>query len=331
MKRTILLAGIVLFATCSFAQKKQKNLPLKTEIDTVSYSYGVSMAQQGLMQYLTQQKILIDTTGIRQSYNPKIEAAVSDSEKKKLTKELTTKLDSINKANKHNVAEFIDAIKLVMSADENKKAYMEGLAIGGQMSKMIPSFAEQLYGGDASKNINNSLYIQGLTDALEGNSFLVENSFDYINQKMMAAQAEAEVRKAAGEREKYAEYIAEGDRFMQENKAKEGVVTLPSGLQYKVVNAGTGQIPTAADRVKVHYRGSLINGTVFDSSIERGEPAVFGVGQVIPGWTEALQLMPVGSKWMLYIPYDLAYGTRDMGQIKPYSNLIFEVELLGIE
>ncbi len=98
-----------------------------------------------------------------------------------------------------------------------------------------------------------------------------------------------------------------------------------------MITEGTGAKPTATDRVKVHYHGTLIDGTVFDSSVERGEPATFGVGQVIKGWTEALQLMPVGSKWALYIPYDLAYGGRDTGKIKPFSNLIFEVELLGIE
>jgi FKBP-type peptidyl-prolyl cis-trans isomerase FklB len=109
------------------------------------------------------------------------------------------------------------------------------------------------------------------------------------------------------------------------------VVTLPSGLQYEVLKAGKGAIPTAADRVKVHYHGTLVNGTVFDSSVNRGEPASFGVTQVIAGWTEALKLMPVGSKWRLYIPYDLAYGAQDRGTIKPFSNLIFDVELLEIE
>jgi FKBP-type peptidyl-prolyl cis-trans isomerase FklB len=106
---------------------------------------------------------------------------------------------------------------------------------------------------------------------------------------------------------------------------------LPDGLQYQVITEGTGEKPTISDRVKVHYHGTLTDGTVFDSSIERGEPAVFGVAQVIKGWTEALQLMPVGSKWILYIPYDLAYGGRDAGKIKPFSNLIFEIELLDIE
>jgi FKBP-type peptidyl-prolyl cis-trans isomerase FklB len=123
----------------------------------------------------------------------------------------------------------------------------------------------------------------------------------------------------------------EGQTFLEANKKKDGVVTLPSGLQYKVVKEGTGPKPTASDRVKVHYQGSLLNGKVFDSSIERGEPATFGVSEVIPGWTEALQLMPVGSKWQLFIPSDLAYGDAGAGQdIKPGSTLLFDVELLEI-
>jgi FKBP-type peptidyl-prolyl cis-trans isomerase FklB len=123
----------------------------------------------------------------------------------------------------------------------------------------------------------------------------------------------------------------EGQAFLEANKKKEGVVALPSGLQYKVIKEGTGPKPTTSDRVKVHYQGSLLNGKIFDSSIERGEPATFGVGEVIPGWTEALQLMPVGSKWQLFIPSDLAYGDAGAGNdIKPGSTLLFDVELLEI-
>ncbi|NCU33472.1 MAG: FKBP-type peptidyl-prolyl cis-trans isomerase, partial [Candidatus Moranbacteria bacterium] len=109
------------------------------------------------------------------------------------------------------------------------------------------------------------------------------------------------------------------------------VVTTASGLQYEILTAGNGAKPTASDRVKVHYHGTLIDGTVFDSSVDRGEPAVFGVNQVIKGWTEALKLMPVGSKYKLYIPQELAYGSQSMGNIKPFSALIFDVELMGIE
>lgn len=122
-----------------------------------------------------------------------------------------------------------------------------------------------------------------------------------------------------------------GKAFLEENKKREGVVTLPSGLQYEVINEGDGAIPKATDKVKCHYHGTLIDGTVFDSSVQRGQPAVFGVNQVIKGWVEALQLMSVGSKWRLYIPSDLAYGKQGAGgSIEPNTTLIFDVELLGI-
>jgi FKBP-type peptidyl-prolyl cis-trans isomerase len=129
----------------------------------------------------------------------------------------------------------------------------------------------------------------------------------------------------------YGDTKREGEEFLAKNKANSDVVTTASGLQYTVITEGKGPKPTYSDMVKVHYTGTLLDGSVFDSSVQRGEPAVFGVGQVIPGWVEALQLMPVGSKWKLFIPQELAYGSRGAGQIKPYSVLIFEVELLGIE
>lgn len=126
-------------------------------------------------------------------------------------------------------------------------------------------------------------------------------------------------------------FKSEGEAFLAENAKKEGVVTLPSGLQYKVITEGNGNRPTASQQVKCHYEGTLINGAKFDSSYDRNEPAVFPVNGVIQGWVEALQLMPVGSKWELYIPYNLAYGERGAGQsIPPYATLIFTVELLEI-
>jgi FKBP-type peptidyl-prolyl cis-trans isomerase FklB len=123
----------------------------------------------------------------------------------------------------------------------------------------------------------------------------------------------------------------EGDDFLATNKGKEGVVTLPSGLQYKILKAGTGPKPTASDSVRCNYRGTFINGTEFDSSYKSGQPATFPVTGVIKGWTEALQLMPVGSKWQLFVPADLAYGERGRPGIEPNAALIFEVELLSIE
>lgn len=132
--------------------------------------------------------------------------------------------------------------------------------------------------------------------------------------------------------EMLSENLEKGQKFLEENKNKESVVTLPSGLQYEILTEGSGPKPKATDKVRCHYHGTLIDGTVFDSSVQRGQPAVFGVNQVIKGWVEALQLMPVGSKWRLYIPSDLAYGESGSGNsIQPNSALIFDVELLGIE
>ena len=130
---------------------------------------------------------------------------------------------------------------------------------------------------------------------------------------------------------KYGTVKEDGEKFLAENALKEGVITTESGLQYEVIKMGKGKKPAATDRVKVHYHGTLIDGTVFDSSVERGEPIVFGLNQVIAGWTEGVQLMPIGSKFRFYIPQELAYGDRNTGTIPPYSTLIFEVELLDIE
>ena len=165
-------------------------------------------------------------------------------------------------------------------------------------------------------------FVKGLKDILGGQT--PEISYDeakqVINDYFMKLQKEKfEINKKAGE------------EFLAINKGKAGVVTLPSGLQYQVLQKGEGPTPTASDNVKCHYHGTLINGTVFDSSVQRGEPAVFGVSQVIPGWVEALQLMPVGSKWRLFIPSNLAYGEHGAGEaIEPNSALVFDVELLSI-
>ena len=132
-------------------------------------------------------------------------------------------------------------------------------------------------------------------------------------------------------REQFSDVIEESEAFLEENSKREGVKVTESGLQYEVITEGSGPKPTAEDKVKVHYTGTLVNGTKFDSSVDRGEPIEFNLNGVIAGWTEGLQLMPVGSKYRLYIPYDLGYGTRGAGQdIPPFAALVFEVELLDI-
>lgn len=165
-------------------------------------------------------------------------------------------------------------------------------------------------------------FVKGLNDVLDGATpeLSYDEAKEVINQFFMKLHEEKMVNNKKA-----------GEEFLAINKGREGVIVLPSGLQYQVLTEGTGEKPAASDKVKCHYHGTLINGTVFDSSVERGEPAEFGVGQVIPGWVEALQLMGTGAKWRLFIPSELAYGERGAGEaIEPNSALIFDVELLDI-
>jgi FKBP-type peptidyl-prolyl cis-trans isomerase len=180
-------------------------------------------------------------------------------------------------------------------------------------------------------DVDTAALLQGMKDALAGGkTLLTEDEARTALMQLQKEMQEKQQAKAAAEGEANKK---EGDAFLAANKSKEGVVTLPSGLQYKILKEGSGPKPTATDSVVCNYKGTLINGTEFDSSYKRGEPATFPVTGVIKGWTEALQLMPVGSKWQLFIPSDLAYGARGTsgGPIGPNATLIFEVELLSIK
>lgn len=173
------------------------------------------------------------------------------------------------------------------------------------------------------ENIDVDAFVKSFTEVMnkEQPSMSLEDATKHIQTYFAAVQNEI------GEKNKQA-----GEAFLSKNKEKEDVVVLPSGLQYEVIKEGNGATPSATDTVKCHYHGTLMDGTVFDSSVNRGEPAMFGVNQVIKGWVEALQLMSVGSKWRLFVPSDLAYGEQGAGNdIEPNAALIFEVELLGIE
>ena len=193
--------------------------------------------------------------------------------------------------------------------------YAFGVTYGSNFASGLKTFP----GGPA----NIDALIAGFVTAIREDTFSLKMTAEvgqaYIQQYLMAVQEKE------GETSK-----AEGEAFLAANKTKEGVITTESGLQYKVLTEGSGQKPTAEDQVKVHYTGRLLDGTVFDSSVERGEPVTFALGGVIPGWTEALQIMPVGSKYQLWIPSDLAYGVRGNQGIRPNSTLEFEVELLEI-
>ena len=192
------------------------------------------------------------------------------------------------------------------------------------------------YGMEIGKNlkrqgieINPDLLAQGLKASLAGEKTLLTE--DEVRQTMMAFQQKMQASRAEKQKKEGDENKTKGEQFLAENKKKEGVQTTSSGLQYKVVTKGTGPMPKADDTVVTHYRGTLIDGTEFDSSYKRGEPAKFGVTQVIKGWTEALLLMPVGSKWQLFIPGELAYGPGGRPGIPPNATLLFDIELLSIE
>lgn len=212
------------------------------------------------------------------------------------------------------------------SADSDK-AYMAGMQIGHMVStQWVEGFSHQIFGNDSTQSLSRENMLAGFVAgvAKTKGAMTQEEAQQYMNTQMDAIKAKAIAVK-------YADNKAACEKFLEENKKKEGVVTLPSGLQYKVITEGKGEIPADTSRVKVNYRGTLIDGTEFDSSYKRKEPSTFRANQVIKGWTEALTMMPVGSKWELYIPSELAYGTRETGgDIKPYSALIFEVELLEI-
>jgi FKBP-type peptidyl-prolyl cis-trans isomerase FklB len=187
-------------------------------------------------------------------------------------------------------------------------------------------------GGLKTQNINidPELFSRAVRDVYAEEEPLMTK--EQAREVLIAFQRDLQEKIAQRNEEKGEKNLAAGKAYLDENKEKEGVVVLPSGLQYEVVTEGDGEKPAATDTVVVHYTGSLIDGTVFDSSVERGEPATFPVNRVIPGWTEALQLMPVGSKWKLTIPADLAYGTRGAPpRIAPNATLLFDVELLEIK
>lgn len=201
--------------------------------------------------------------------------------------------------------------------EKDKVSYSIGLDIGNTFKKQ-------------NMDINPEILMSGLKDALSGNKPLMTD--EEVRQTMTAYSKNMMEKQATASKEAAGKNSAIGEKFLAENKTKEGVKTTPSGLQYKVLKEGSGPSPKETDTVVTHYRGTLINGTEFDSSYKRNEPATFPVNRVIKGWTEALQMMKPGSKYQLFIPANLAYGERGAGQdIGPNETLIFEVELLSIQ
>ena len=226
------------------------------------------------------------------------------------------------------MADFVRGLQEAVKADQNPqmKAYIAGMQIADQLnSRMVPSMVEEFT--SSPDTILTSVLFRGFTDALANDSthFKYKDAEAYFKEKEAADKKIKEERLFGPNREA-------GQKFLAENAKKDSVITTASGLQYKVLVKGEGEVPQMTDKVQVHYEGRLIDGTVFDSSRKHGDkPTEFLPSQVIKGWTEALTMMPVGSKWQLFIPYQLAYGERNAGQIKPYSALIFDVELIGID
>lgn len=291
MKKVTFMMTLAAAAALTSCTAQAPKANLSTDIDSLSYAIGMARTE-GLDQFLMQQGI--DST---------------------------------------QMAEFIKGFNEgAAKIDKKDVAYMTGLQVGQMVSKQwVEGFNQQIFGNDSTQSLSRENLLAGFIAGVVGKGQM---------DKMFAQgymQSQMEVVREKALKKQYADVIAEGEKFLAENKAKEGVVTTESGLQYKILTKGTGEIPADTSYVQVNYKGTLIDGTEFGSSYKRkdkdgkSQPATFRANQVIKGWTEALTMMPVGSKWELYIPYDLAYGSRATGaDIKPFSTLIFEVELVGI-
>ena len=224
------------------------------------------------------------------------------------------------------MADFIKGLNEGANAGDNKKksAYYAGIQIGQQIgNQMMKGINREVYGSDSTKTISLKNFMAGFISGTTGKGGLMTmDSAQVIGQRLIQSVKAKELAKTYGPNKE------EGEKFLAANAKKDGVKTLPSGVQYKVIKEGTGAIPSDTSLVKCHYEGRLLNDTVFDSSYKRGEPIVLRANQVIKGWTDALVHMPEGSIWEVYIPQELAYAEREQGDIKPFSMLIFKIELI---
>ena len=210
--------------------------------------------------------------------------------------------------------------------DKKKAAYYAGIQIGQQISnQMVKGINHEVFGEDSTKTISLKNFMAGFITGTTGKKGLMT-----VEQAAQTAQTKMMTIKAKAMEKEYGPNKEAGEKFLAANKKKPGVVTLPSGVQYKVIKEGNGAMPKDTSMVKVNYEGKTIDGKVFDSSYKRGEPVDLRANQVIKGWTEALTHMPAGSVWEVYIPQQLAYGEREQGQIKPFSVLIFKIELISV-
>ena len=308
MKKIIIitLAGITALASCKGT--KGTSAPsfeaLSTENDSLSYFLGTEVAASFLQSKIDK---VYEPTAFAKGLKDGFDEAEYIVTVKEIEPQLRAKFMELNQDTTTSVfvgkaASEFEALKSI----NDTLNYYIGTDISSRLAK---NGFKEIFSEDA--------YLQGIHDAMSKSPLKVNS--DAMNAKATAiVDAQGKIMAKAG------------NDFLVAKSALEDVVTLPSGLRYKVITEGTGAKPQATDRIKAHYHGTLIDGTVFDSSVDRGEPVEFGVTGVIPGWIEALQLMPVGSKWELYIPYNLAYGAQGSQAIPPYSALVFEVELLEI-
>ncbi len=292
MKKLSLFVAVALVAGLSSCSGQSSKGNLENSVDSLSYAIGMARTQ-GLDQFLMQQ-------GVDSAYMVDFVKGFNEG---------ATKLDA------------------------KDAAYIIGLQVGQMVSKQwVEGFNRQIFGNDTTQTLNREQMLAGFVAGTLGKQGVMTQmeAQTYMRTEMEAVREKALAVEFADNKEA-------GEKFLAENKTKEGVQTTPSGLQYKIITKGNGPVPADTSKVSVNYKGTLIDGTEFDSSYKRkdkngkSKPATFRANQVIKGWTEALTMMPVGSKWELYIPYDLAYGSRNTGKIKPFSTLVFEVELLGIE
>jgi FKBP-type peptidyl-prolyl cis-trans isomerase FklB len=225
------------------------------------------------------------------------------------------------------MADFIKGLNEGANSGDDKKkaAYYAGIQIGQQIANQwVSGMNRELFGDDSTKTISLKNLMAGFVSGIKANGIMTVDSAQVLAQSMMSTIKAKELEKTYGGNKEV------GEKFLAANKTKEGVKTLPSGVQYKVIKEGNGPIPADTSLVKVHYEGKTVEGKVFDSSYERGEPINLRCNQTIKGWTDAMVHMPAGSVWEVFIPQDLAYGEREQGDIKPFSALIFKIELLEV-
>jgi FKBP-type peptidyl-prolyl cis-trans isomerase FklB len=225
------------------------------------------------------------------------------------------------------MADFIKGLNEGANSGDDKKkaAYYAGIQIGQQIANQwVSGMNHELFGDDSTKTISLKNLMAGFVSGINNNGLMTVDSAQQVAQVMMQSIKAKELEKTYGSNKEA------GEKFLAANKTKEGVKTLPSGVQYKVIKEGNGPIPADTSLVKVHYEGKTVEGKVFDSSYERGEPVNLRCNQTIKGWTDAMVHMPAGSVWEVYIPQDLAYGEREQGDIKPFSTLIFKIELIEV-